>query len=232
LTIGGDYQTHFGVNDRGLVNVYAYDVAKLPEWQRRLWAGHNASPDGVSKELLASQVDARPASTHAPEEMLIKIMGRLDNLSEVRWGSQLFRPHEITPRLLTRVHRFRALSREGLLELAKDLSRLVADGLNVDLLHSIVPLKEGQRRASIKSLERVLATVIDAAKARATLTPLAGIYELRLGDAHLPGSALEEAFKLVGIDKEAPPYTQALQMLDSLVVTLVGVASVIEAGSP
>ena len=50
---------HFGINAIGLVNTYAKDVALLPEWQQRVWAAHNANPDGkLSEELKASHVDA------------------------------------------------------------------------------------------------------------------------------------------------------------------------------
>jgi hypothetical protein len=70
-----DYHVHFGVNGLGLVTVYAKDVALLPEWQQRIWAGANASPEGgVSEELLASQVRAEPAATLAPEAYLEETM--------------------------------------------------------------------------------------------------------------------------------------------------------------
>lgn len=43
---------NFGINSLGLVNVYAKDVAFLPEWQQRVWAGFNVGPDGkLSEEL-------------------------------------------------------------------------------------------------------------------------------------------------------------------------------------
>jgi len=66
-----DYTVHFGINSLGLLNVYAKDIGLLPEWQQRIWAGYNVGPDGkVSKELLASQIDAEPADTQAPEAFL------------------------------------------------------------------------------------------------------------------------------------------------------------------
>ena len=59
--------SNFGINRLSLVNVYAKDVVLLPEWQQRIWAGHNVGPEGgVSEELLASQVRAEPARTQAP----------------------------------------------------------------------------------------------------------------------------------------------------------------------
>lgn len=43
---------HFGVNDLGLITVYAKDVGYLPAWQQQIWAGFNIAPEGgVSKEL-------------------------------------------------------------------------------------------------------------------------------------------------------------------------------------
>ncbi len=45
------------------------------------------------------------------------------------------------------------------------------------------------------------------------LTPLVGIYELRLGDAHLPSEKIAEAFALIGLDADAPPLAQGQQLL-------------------
>ena len=50
------YRVHFGMNGLGLINVYAYDIARLPDWQQQIWAGYNVAPEGgVSEELLAAQ---------------------------------------------------------------------------------------------------------------------------------------------------------------------------------
>ena len=38
------YPVHFGVNRKDLVTAYAYDIARLPEWQQRLWMGFNVCP--------------------------------------------------------------------------------------------------------------------------------------------------------------------------------------------
>jgi hypothetical protein len=74
-----DYGVHFGVNALGLINVYAKDIALLPEWQQKVWAGYNVSPEGkVSEELLASQMKAKPANTRAPEGFLADGLSRLE----------------------------------------------------------------------------------------------------------------------------------------------------------
>ena len=67
--VGGAWNrsVHFGVNALGLVNVYAKDIALLPEIDQKTWANHNLSPDGkVSAELLMSQMQTNPAATDAP----------------------------------------------------------------------------------------------------------------------------------------------------------------------
>lgn len=90
-----DWPVHFGVNRLGLINVYAYDVAKLPLWQQRIWAGHNVAPDGsVSAELLDAQMKSRPAGTTAPEVALPRVMDELDAVFLDWVGAPLFKRHE------------------------------------------------------------------------------------------------------------------------------------------
>jgi hypothetical protein len=83
---------HFGINRLGLVNVYAYDVAKYPVWQQKVWAGHNVPPDGaVCAELLAAQMRADPAGTQAPETLLKLAMDEIDDVFRKKMGLPLFR---------------------------------------------------------------------------------------------------------------------------------------------
>jgi len=222
-------RVHFGVNDKGLVTVYAYDVAKLPEWEQRIWLGHNVAPDGkVSRELLDAQMKVRPANTIAPEQALVRILEKLNAAAQKRWGAPLFRDHESTTEILRTIHRFRGTDNAGVLALAKDLARLTADSINVTLLQKLVPLAKGESRGSLRSLEKALGTIVDAEVAHLALSRLVGIYELRLGDAHLPSSTLDDAFMLAGVDKSALPLTQAIQLLDAAVAGLEGISAIIE----
>jgi hypothetical protein len=41
-----------------------------------------------------------------------------------------------------------------------------------------------------------------------------GIYDLRLGDAHLPSEKIAEAFELIGLNASAPPLVQGQQLLE------------------
>lgn len=201
-----DQSVHFGLNAVGLVNVYAKDIALLPEWQQQIWSGHSVSPDGgVSHELLQSQMQALPADTQAPEPFLRSILEDLNGLTQQAFGFRLFRHHDDYDDILARVHRFRAVDQPGLFELAKDVARLTADSIDVGAVQQQLTLPKGQAPGSLKSLEKLLATKIEDDKARSLLTALVGIYDLRLADAHLPGSTkTAEAMQLVSLDTTLP----------------------------
>jgi len=220
---------HFGINALGLVNVYAKDIALLPDWQQKIWAGHNVAPDGgVSDELLASQAEARPARTKAPERFLGEGLALLGQVLQEKVGIAVFRPHSDFPTLLRCAHRFRAMDRASLLSLAKDLARLTADSFDATALQKRVRPPSGERWGSLKSLEKLLATQIGVDQARAAMGPLFGIYELRLADAHLPASELDEALEKVGINQSAPYVVQGYQLLDACVGTLYAIIKVVE----
>lgn len=209
------YGVHFGVNRLGLVNAYAYDIGKLPEWQRRIWQGFNVAPDGgVSAELLDAQMRVKPARTLAPEAHLREALNAVDDQFRERFGIPLFRSHSSRADIFAAVHRFRALDQQGVFALAKDISRLIVEAIDTAELHRIAPpVKGNSGTGSLKSLERVLATITNPTKARDALTHLVGIYELRGADAHLPSAELDQAFNLAGVDNSAPPLQQGLQVL-------------------
>jgi len=227
-----DYSVHFGVNSLGLINVYAKDIAYLPEWQQKAWSGYNISPEGkVSEELLASQVKAIPANTQAPEGFLAKGLSRLNHLAEAKLGITLIRQHDQIPDLIASAHRFRATDKEGLFALAKDLARLTADSIDAAALQKLVAPPKGTKWGSLKSLENLLATRIDPNHARAILSPLVGIYELRHADAHLASRESGDALSLVRVDQNAPYVTQGYQLLHACVSSIYGICQVIEGWS-
>lgn len=223
------YNVHFGINKLGLINVYAKDIALLPEWQQRIWVGYNVSPDGkVSKELLASQVKAIPANTKAPEPFLSKGIDLLNHITSEKFGFDLLREHQQKSQLLSICHRFRSIDVSGFLSLAKDLARLTADSIDAAALQNIVKPPKGTKWGSLKSLENVLAKYVEPEKARLLLSPLVGIYELRHADAHLPSSELKESFGLVRVDDSMPFVFQGYMLLHACVSSLYGIAKVID----
>lgn len=220
---------HFGVNSLGLINVYAKDIALLPEWQQKIWSGYNISPEGkVSEELLASQVKAKPAKTQAPEEFLAESLAMLDHVAHEKLAITLIRHHEQIPELLVRAHRFRATDKEGLFSLAKDLARLTADSIDASEIQKLISPPKGTKWGSLKSLENLLATRIDPSQARAVLSPLVRIYELRLADAHLASHESDEALNLVGVDRSSPYVMQGYQLLHTCVSSIYAICQIIE----
>lgn len=224
-----DYDVHFGINRVGLVNAYAKDIAVLPDWQQRIWAGHNVGPEGgVSDELLASQMRAQPAGTQAPEEFLERALERLNEATSANYGLIIIREHEQYGHLISITHRFRAIDRSGFFALAKDLARLTADSLDARAIQQVVSPPRGTNWGSLKSLEKLAALHVSSEIARRLVRPLVGIYELRHLDAHLPSSDLSDAFRNAGIDRSLPLIFQGFQLLDNCVSALWSIAETLE----
>jgi hypothetical protein len=221
-----DYRVHFGINALGLVNAYAKDVAYLPEWLQRVWAGFNASPEGkVSGELFLAQGQGVPAHTQAPEAFLPVGIAVLNDAFMQRFGVALFRPHTDSTEEFESCHRFKALSASGLYGLAKDLVRVVAEHIDTAALNKIVPPPEKETWGSLKSLEKVLATVTGEKWAHTALGPLHGIYNLRLADAHIASKDLDEAYALARVDRTLPFVMQGRDLLVTCVTSLHAIAA-------
>jgi hypothetical protein len=229
LSCSPNYRVHFGVNGLGLVNVYAKDIALLPEWQQRVWGGFNVGPEGgVSAELLAAQVEAEPADTQAPEAFLPWALRTLDKTAAAKFGHRFFREHDQQADLLRRSHRFRATDIQGLFSLAKDIARLTADSIDTASLQHVVKPPKTEKWGSLKTVEKLLALKIGAASASTLMQPLFGAYELRLADAHLEGTELEESLVKCNVDSTASPVLKGFQLLDSCVSTLYAIVEVLK----
>ncbi|MEZ5680589.1 MAG: hypothetical protein R3E14_04755 [Erythrobacter sp.] len=225
LTYG--YPTHFGINDLGLLNTYAYDVAKLPEWQRIIWQGYNVAPDGgVCRELLAAQMEVNPAGTLPPEKHIPIALRDLEILFGKCFEGRLFRDHAAKEDILGEVHRFRALRPNGLYDLAKDVTRLVTEDLDVKSLHKIAPPEGKDGRGSLKSLERLVAKELaNPEDAAHLLSFMHAIYALRGMTSHLPSSdASQDPFRMLGIDANAPTIEQGRQLLHATMYFLAELA--------
>jgi hypothetical protein len=207
---------HFGINSADLVTVYAYDVARLAGWEQHIWAAHNVAPDGkVSSELLAAQVKAEPAATHAVEELLFESMRMLEAGFRKRFGISLY-THDIDDVAgMQHISRFASRDQASLLRLAKDLIRVFSDRVNVRELRKLSTHEDKEKLGSNRLLQDVLAQKVGAEKARSVCGPIAGAYEMRLGDAHPTGSGIGDALKLAGVDEGASFLRQGAQLISS-----------------
>ncbi|GKS89762.1 hypothetical protein [Acidovorax sp. SUPP2539] len=208
------YSTHFGVNASELITVYAYDIAKLSAWEQFLWAASNVAPEGkVSAELLASQVKAQPADTHAVEEMLFGCMRLLEAEFLKTFNVSLF-SHEIDDAAsMQQVSRFSSKDQASLLRLAKELVRIFSDRLDVRALRKLSNHPDKDRLGSNKLLQSILAQKAGEERAREVFAAIAGAYDMRLGDAHPTSSKISEALKLAGIDAAASYLRQGEQLI-------------------
>jgi hypothetical protein len=208
------HATHFGINSSDLIAVYAYDIARLNTWEQHIWAAHNVVPDGkVSGELLAAQVRAEPTSTHAVEDMLFESMRLLEAGFREEFGISLF-THDIDDAAVKQqVSRFASKDQASLLRLAKELVRVFSDRLNVRELRRISTHAEKDKLGSNKLLQDVLAQKVGADKARRIFGPIAGAYDMRVGDAHPTGSSIGEALMLAEIDDSRSFLRQGEQLI-------------------
>lgn len=208
---------HFGQNKIGLINVYAYDIGRLAEYWRKLWAGANVSPEGsICKELLCAQVNAEPAVTKAPETLIADKIEALDILFNRKFSFPLFRPHPQYFNRVKSIHRFRVHEETELFALAKDINRVIVERINVSSLKGTLRLQKNEKLGSLKTLEKHLAQFTTEDEARRICGPLHGISSLRQADSHLPSDDLNEAFSLLAIDRGQPLPNQCLNLLDSI----------------
>ncbi|MBU6510299.1 MAG: hypothetical protein KGJ20_03375 [Gammaproteobacteria bacterium] len=194
------YATHFGINSSDLITVYAYDVAKLSTWEQHVWAAHNVVPEGkVSSELLDAQVKAKPASTHAFEELLFTSMRMLEGGFRREYNIPLF-SHDIDDAAaMQQISRFAGKDLASLLGLAKELVRVFSDRLNVRELRKLSTHADKGKLGSNKLLQDVLAQRVGEDEARRIFGVITGVYDMRVGDAHPTGSKVAEALELAGV---------------------------------
>ncbi|MBP3709105.1 MAG: hypothetical protein J6I73_01660 [Treponema sp.] len=225
------YFIHFGINEKGLITVYAEDIASLPLWQQIIWAGYNVAPDGgVSKELLMSQVDAEPASTQAAEEFLPIEYNRLNELFQNSFDTYLFRKQKEIDSLLPKVHRFRSLSEDGFYNLAKDLARLTVDAICAKEIQKLLTIPAGEKWGSLKTLQNFLIQKfsVEESKAKQIMASLFGIYDMRQVDAHLGDALKDDPYVSLGVLRELAPLFRGQKMLERFVTTLCVIQKVIK----
>lgn len=211
------HDVHFGINSADLITVYAYDIARLAAWEQHIWAAQNVAPDGkVPSELLAAQVKAQPASTHAVEELLFVSMRMLEQGFREKFGVALF-THDIDDvSAMQNVTRFLSRDQASLLRLAKEIIRVFSDRLNVRELRKISTHTDRDKLGSNKLLQDVLAQEVGEDKARRVLGPVVGAYDMRVGDAHPTGSKIGDALELAGIDESRSYLRRGEQLIHNV----------------
>ncbi|MEO1110037.1 MAG: hypothetical protein AAFX90_19150, partial [Pseudomonadota bacterium] len=215
-----DTLVHFGLNRLGLVNTYAYDIARRPLWERKIWIAHNCRPDGgVSEELMKAQMECSVAETHSPEKLLPEAIEWLEANFRDKFGLPLFRAHHETETLLKTNHRFRALDEAGLRSLAKDVVKVTIERINKKSI--LKALSESESKlGTLKLLEQLIAKFTSDDYAKQRMAPLFGLYDLRSADAHLSSSDIDTCYQRLGVDRSLPIVFQGALMLQTVSDTL------------
>ena len=220
---------HFGVNRLGLINVLGYKLAELPEWVQKIWVTHNVAPDGcLSEELHMSQNLASPARTQAPESMLWHNLQLLQKRTGVIYGQSLLQHLPSALEFFRQIHRFYCSSFEDVCELSKELHRVVCEPVDIGLLNAKIDQANAEKsnQQKLRQIKR-LALWMDTLKldGRKITQPLAGVADLRQGDAHAAGIKLREALALFGIPKDSTAYQMICCEIIGQVANSVGVMS-------
>ena len=210
------YRVHFGLNTADYITVYAYDIARLKPWEQHVWSGHNVVPDGkVSAELMLSQVEANPAKTYAPEVKLFELAQVLEQHFYDQYQLELFSHKVDEDAFFKHISRFSSKDEPSLLRLAKELARFFSERLNKKALKQISSHKLKNDLGSNKLFESILADKVGEAKARQMFGVIAGIYDMRNGDAHIAGSKITDAIKLAEVDHARSYLRQGQQLIDN-----------------
>lgn len=227
-----DWLLHFGVNKLGLINAYAYDVARRPLWQRRIWAANNCRPDGgVSDELMQAQMACEPASSKSPELLIHMALDYINRVFQDKFDIPLLREHHEVEELSSRVHRFRAIDESGLRSLAKDIVKLSIERINKKSLITALGIDKSDQ-GTLKLLQQLLAKYTDEDHAYTRMTPLHGAYDLRGADAHLSSSDIEGCYKRANVDRSAPLNKQAECLIQNVADAFGNTAAVLRTRVP
>jgi len=105
---------------------------------------------------------------------------------------------------------------------------VTADSLDTAAMQTIVSPPKGTKWGSLKTLENLLASRIGGNAAHSVMSALVGVYDLRLADAHLPSSELDEAMALLKVDRSLPTIFQGYQLLHACVSSIFEVVEVLQ----
>ncbi|MER9977401.1 hypothetical protein [Mesorhizobium sp. M0085] len=225
----GGTSVHFGLNDLGLITVFAKDIGALPLWSQRLWSAHNVTPEGgVSDELFAAQMHVMPASTKAPEAQLASALEAVDAAFSKRFGIKMLRDHPSASDLALRSQRFKAVEADGLLELSKELSRMFAERIDAKVVTAQLPEPTNENLGSLKVVERLLGTIIAPENARQLMAPLFGIQDLRNASSHLGSSKIASGMERARVESQSPAAMQGRQLLQSFVDTVRHISEILD----
>lgn len=210
-----DHSVHFGINSRENIVVYAYDIARLELWFQKLWQPFTITPDGgIGEELGSAQIKSEPADSKAPEELSKLFVERFAKVYEKKYDEPIMNSSQLSSIDWQSISRFAAHDEASLLSLAKNIHKAFGDRLNKKALLSAIEKNENDNLGSLKLLEKLCSEKIGPEAAGDLMSPIFGIYDLRIADAHPSGSKIDNAFALCNVVRSSTVHHQGYQLID------------------
>jgi hypothetical protein len=89
--------------------------------------------------------------------------------------------------------------------------------------------EDDKKLGSLKRLENILTTL--GADGRKIMTVLAGVYDLRTADAHLPSTdSIQSSMKLVGVDYEETKLNSGKKLIENINDSLAAIREIFDRG--
>jgi hypothetical protein len=156
-----------------------------------------------------SQNLAKPANTTAPEVILWHNLQVLQGKTTSIYGQPLLQQFPTEKEFFHRIHRFYCDSFKDVCMLCKELHRIVSEPIDKSLLNSkIDPANAQKSKDQNLGSNKRLALWLDTLglDGRKITQPLAGVYDFRLGDAHIESSDLRKSLALFNIPPDNTDY--------------------------
>ncbi|WP_143594058.1 hypothetical protein [Synechococcus sp. BO 8801] len=193
-----------GINSLGLVTAFAPDIAQLPAEEQAYWASFSSYPSGeVCEELFQTRMQCNPPLSPSTTELIREARDCLGAVVESRFGVELFDTNEPS-------EKERAMLSVGPLlndfsevaTLAKILYKWIFETMSIPALRTVC-LTLGQEVDSklrqIKLLEKGLILIgLSIEESRGLTAPFAGLYDLRIVDAHIGSIDIDASMSLMG----------------------------------
>ena len=97
------------------------------------------------------------------------------------------------------------------------------------MLHRLITLSDEEKNlGSLKSLERLISEKTDSKQAHNMLSPLFGVYDLRLADAHLASGKVDAALQNIGVNPESGFIHQGMIMIRQVAFVLTKISNTLE----
>ncbi|QJB44779.1 hypothetical protein [Dolichospermum flos-aquae] len=224
-----------GINSQGLINAFAPDIADLPFLEQSYWASYSSLPSGeICEEMFETRMQQNPPHSPGVVELIRDARTRLSSVFKDKFSVDLFKDMEPSQQELCRLSIGPILGQyTEVTELSKILYEWSIETMQITPLRKAVSALGGtvdEKLRQIKLLKvSLIAKGLDENKARSITAPLAGLYDLRIGAAHIGSFELEPIFQLMSASSTPKSPRAAWHLcVDSITLCLNTISATLE----